>query len=86
MTHLDQIEAAVRAQSGNSWTTLFRRQGAGWHCILYPRRILTDVEYQVLARRLSDAPSEAALTPAERQRNKVRAISDRADEGHRYGR
>jgi hypothetical protein len=85
MITLAEIETAVRAQRGN-WQTLFRRHGAGWQCILYPRCILTDAEYQVLARRFSDAPSGAALTPAERQRNKVRAISDRADEGHRRGR
>ncbi|MEE2633094.1 MAG: hypothetical protein VX940_02200 [Pseudomonadota bacterium] len=87
MIHLDQIEAAVRAQSGNSWTTLFRRQGAGWHCILYPRRILTDAEYQELARRLSTPDGGAALSPAERQRNKLRAIADASDAGgRRYGR
>lgn len=86
MVTLDQIEAAVRAQSGNSWTTLFRRQGAGWQCILYPRRILTDAEYQSLVRRLSASESQE-LTPAERQRNKLRAIADASDAGGRcYGR
>lgn len=79
MIDLDQIETAVRAQSGNSWTTLFRRQGAGWHCILFPRRILTDAEYHALSRRLSTPDGGAALTPAERKRNSIRALADKAD-------
>lgn len=78
MTHLDQIETAVRAQRGN-WTAFFRRNGAGWHCILYPRRILTDAEYQELARRLSAPDGGAALTPAVRKRNSIRALADKAD-------
>lgn len=87
MVTLDQIEAAVRAQSGNSWTTLFRRQGAGWQCILYLRRILTNDEYQVLVARLSAPDGGAPLSPAERQRNKLRAIADASDAGgRRYGR
>lgn len=48
---LDEIEVAVRAQNGH-WAPFFRRHGAGWHCILYPRHILTDEEYQALAARL----------------------------------
>ncbi|MBY6054956.1 hypothetical protein [Leisingera daeponensis] len=87
MIDLDQIEAAVRAQRG-SWQTLFRRQGAaGWQCILYPRRILTNDEYQALVARLSAPDGGAALSPAERQRNKLRAIADASDAGgRRYGR
>ncbi|MEX5596966.1 hypothetical protein [Pseudophaeobacter sp. C1-32P7] len=78
MTHLDQIETAVRAQRGN-WTALFSRNGAGWKCILLPKHILTDDEYQYLARRLSAPDGGAALTPAERKRNSIRALADKAD-------
>jgi|GEM_PF-3460200 len=86
MVTLAEIETAVRAQRG-SWQTMFRRHGAGWHCILYPRRTLTNDEYQVLVARLSAPDSGAALTPAERQRNKLRAIADASDAGgRRYGR
>jgi hypothetical protein len=63
---LEQIETAVRAQRAN-WTTLFRRAGAGWQCILFPRRVLTDAEYQTLAARLS------APTAADRKRNDLQA-------------
>ncbi|MBA84052.1 MAG: hypothetical protein CML69_04860 [Rhodobacteraceae bacterium] len=82
MITLDQIEAAVRAQRG-SWQTLFRRHGAGWHCVLYPRRILTEQDYRTLERRLSTPDGGTALTPAERQRNKLRAIADASDAGVR---
>ncbi|WP_333848265.1 hypothetical protein [Phaeobacter italicus] len=86
MITLDEIEAAVRAQRG-SWQAMFRRQGAGWHCILFPRRILTNAEHQELARRLSKPDGGAALSPAERQRNKLRALADASDVGgRRYGR
>lgn len=81
MIDLDQIENAVRAQSGNSWTTLFRRQGAGWQCILFPRRILTDAEYRALATRLSAPDGGQALSAAEVRRNALRHRASIADEG-----
>lgn len=89
MINLNQIETAVRAQRG-SWQTLFRRQGAGWHCILFPARMLSPDDYQTLARRLN-APESQELTPAELQRNKLRnklrALADASDAGdRRYGR
>lgn len=74
MIDLVQIESAVRAQRG-SWSTFFRREGAGWQCILYPRHLLTEEQYQTVAARLS-AP--AALTPADRKRNTIRAKSEAA--------
>ena len=87
MPTLAEIESAVRAQRG-SWQTLFRRQGAGWQCILFPRRApLTDAEYREIIARLSTPDGGQALTPAERQRNKLRAIADASDAGgRRYGR
>lgn len=85
MLTLAEIENAVRAQRG-SWHTLFRREGAGWQCILFPRRRLTEQDYQTLARRLSAPPPAQELTPAEKTRNKLRGIADAAGEGgRRYG-
>lgn len=80
MIDLDQIEAAVRAQRGN-WTTLFRRHGAGWQCILYPRRTLTDAEYQALVARLNAPDGGQALSAAEVRRNALRHRASIADEG-----
>ena len=80
MINLDQIENAVRAARG-SWQTLFRRQGAGWHCILFPRRILADAEYQELARRLSTPDGGQSLSAAEVRRNALRHRASIADEG-----
>ena len=82
MVTLAGIETAVRAQRG-SWHTLFRREGAGWQCILFPRERLTEQDYQTLARRLS-APE---LTRDEIRRNRLRGLTEDADEGgRRYGR
>ena len=78
MIDLRKIETAVRAQR-SSWHTLFRREGAGWQCILFPRHRLTEQDYRTLARRLS-APE---LTPEECKRNAIRA---RADEADKHGR
>lgn len=78
MVTLAEIETAVRAQRG-SWQTMFRRHGGGWHCILYPRHLLTNDEYQHLARRLNAPDGGAALTPAARKRNSIRALADKAD-------
>lgn len=87
MVTLAQIESAVRAQRG-SWHTLFRREGERtWQCILFPRHRLTEQDYRTLERRLSAPDSAAPLSPAERQRNKLRAIADASDAGgRRYGR
>jgi hypothetical protein len=74
---LDQIELAVRAYKGNC-STLFRRHGAGWHCILYPHYIMTEAEYARLRARL-DAP--VAITAQDRLRNKMHAKASR-HEGH----
>lgn len=83
---LDQIEVAVRAQNGD-WAPFFRRHSAGWHCILYPRHILTDEEYQVLAARLSVPVKAQTITTAERTRNALRHRAGLADAGGgRYGR
>lgn len=83
---LDQIEVAVRAQNGH-WAPFFRRHGAGWHCILYPRHILTDEQYQTLAARLSEPVKVQNISAAERARNSLRHRAGLADEGGgRYGR
>ena len=85
MVDIQQIETAVRAQRG-SWNALFRREGAAWQCILFPKHRLSEQEYQTLARRLS-GPVPQELDPAARQRNKLRAIADASDAGgRRYGR
>lgn len=78
MVTLAQIETAVRAQRG-SWTTLFRRDGVAWQCILFPRHRLTEEEYRALVARLSAAAKAQELTPAER---KVNALRYRAEHGH----
>lgn len=87
MVSIDQIETACRAQPGG-WATLFRRHGTSWQCLLFPRRLLSEGEFKALIQRL-ETPSPGRrgrpLTLAERQRNKVRAIADRADMGRRYG-
>jgi hypothetical protein len=83
---LDQIEAAVRAQNSH-WAPFFRSHGTGWHCILYPRHILTEEEYQALAARLSDPVKAQRFTTSERVRNALRHRAGLADEGGgRYGR
>lgn len=83
MVTLAEIETAVRAQRG-SWHTLFRREGERtWQCILFPRHRLTEQDYRTLERRLS-APE---LTPDEIRRNRLRGLTEDADEGgRRYGR
>ena len=75
---LDRIETAVRAQRGN-WTTLFRREGAAWQCILFPRHRLTEEEYRALVARLSAPEKAQELTVAER---KVNALRYRAESGN----
>jgi hypothetical protein len=73
---LRKIEEAVRANAkSGSWITFFRRQGVGWQCILFPRLLLSDADYETLSNRLS-APR--ALTRADRKRNGLRARADRA--------
>ena len=85
MIDLKKIEAAVRAQRGG-WQTLFRREGAGWQCILFPRRRLTEADYRTLARRLSAPQPAQELSAAEKTRNKLRGLTEDADEGgRRYG-
>lgn len=86
MIDLNRIETAVRAQRG-SWHTLFRHEGAGWQCILFPRHRLTEADYRTLERRLSAPQHAQELTAAEKTRNRLRGIADAAGEGRRrYGR
>lgn len=86
MITLAEIEAAVRAQRG-SWKPLFRREGVGWQCILFPRNRLTEEDYRTLMRRLSAPQPAQGLTAAEKTRNKLRGLTEDADEGgRRYGR
>lgn len=84
MITLAKIETAVRAQRG-SWKPLFRREGAGWQCLLFPKHRLTEQDYAELLRRLSTLEPQE-LTPADRRRNKLRAIANASDSGGlRYG-
>lgn len=79
---LAEIETAVRAQRGG-WQTLFRREGASWQCILFPRHRLSEQDYRILAHRLNSPE----LTPDDIRRNRLRGITEEADEGgRRYGR
>lgn len=83
MIDLAQIETAVRAaSSGGSWRHYFRREGDAWQCILFPKNLLSEQDYQTLVRHLN-APETDELTPTERKRNAIRALADRAD---RYAR
>jgi len=81
MITLEQIEHAVRSQCG-SWATFFRREGAGWQCILYPRHLLTEEQYQTLAARLSAPAGSQGLTAAERRVNDLRARAVAKGGGH----
>jgi hypothetical protein len=83
MISLIKIENAVRAQNSN-WKTFFRRHGVGFQCILFPKRVLTEYEYQTLLRRFSRSQAKVSLTPEERKRNSIRALAHKADEDARY--
>lgn len=79
---VDKIEEIIRRDHGGAWWALFHQTGHG-HKFLPTGHVLTAAAYDEIRRRFGGS---ASTTPAERQRNKLRAISDRADEGRRYGR
>ncbi|APX15086.1 hypothetical protein BWR17_03965 [Phaeobacter inhibens] len=82
---LDQLDEIIRSDHGGAWWALFHETTNGY-VFLPTGDILTPRAYHEIRRRFgADGPS-SALTPEQRQRNKVQAIADRADEGHRYGR
>jgi hypothetical protein len=66
---IDKVVTAARAQPCD-WNMLFRREGAGWQCVLFPRTMLSPAEYSETVRQLKQ-PS-----PDEVKRNRLRARAE----------
>lgn len=71
---LSEIAGAIE-RAGHPLDTLIRQNGPGvWHCILFPKRMLTAADVTVLRAKL-----RPRLSAEEIQRNRVRS---RATRGH----
>ncbi|UWR93098.1 hypothetical protein [Phaeobacter inhibens] len=82
---LDDIIQIIERDHGGAWWALFQESANG-HRFIPTGDTLTPRAYQEIRRRFGADVATQEVTVSERQRNKVHAIADRADEGHRYGR